>query len=72
MFIPNKSYRHKSPQVEYDILIVASRKLEGFYELKLKYLDKATKAVVKWPSFPEEEELAMFESAAQLWDELGD
>ena len=72
MFIPNKSYRHKSPQVDYDIFIVSSRKLDGFYELKLKYVDKATNSVVKWPSSAEEEDVAMFESAALLWSPIGE
>lgn len=70
MFLPNKAYRHRNPDITYDILVLSSRKLDGFYELNLKYLDKDTKAVVKWPSSAEEEQVAMFESAATLWSQI--
>lgn len=70
MFTPTKIYRHKSPTTPYDILIMGSRKLEGFYELKVKYLDKQTNYVISWPSGPEEEQIAIFESSALSWEEL--
>ena len=70
MFLPNKAYRHRNPDIAYDILVMSSRKLDGFYELNLKYLDKDTKTVVKWPSSPEEEQVAMFDSAATSWFQI--